>query len=148
LVRWHGIHKVLGLNPGLSKRIGQVGTLFMQNYDVYLDWQDHKIYLNEQSKNMDDPVFHTIGIKYRLINDTMKIVFLWKGSKAEKEGIKAGDEVLSVNGKNTTHMSNEDYCQLATGTKKMDNIQIVIKSSATNETRSFTLDRYELFHRE
>ncbi len=111
----------------MNGRLQTLGTKFMKNYHITLDWRDHIIFLDQVSAGPVEPFIRSIGISINLINGKLLVSNLWKNSLAEKQGIKLGDEIISVNGESVLGLSEEKYCDLKELIKNSDSLTVTTK---------------------
>ena len=127
----------------MKGRIQTIGTVFMKNYQVYLDWERHKIFLLQQNNTIDDRLLRSTGLSFGVDNGQLKITNLWKNSKAEKEGIAIGDEITAINGEHFSSLSEDQFCSLKERIKNIQVLKLTVKG-VDNKERDYELDRYDL----
>jgi hypothetical protein len=125
---------------------GNLGSAFFKDYIVTLDWKQNKIWFAPQPKNEQE--WDTFGFSATKDNKKLIVSYLIENSPAALAGIKLGDEVISVNGKNYTNMEVEDYCEMLDKQalwKKEKNMQLVLKNESGIE-KIVTLEKKKLFN--
>ncbi|MFW5755577.1 MAG: S41 family peptidase, partial [Tangfeifania sp.] len=74
----------------------------------------HSVYISEEDvKKMNEPLegnFEGIGITFNIFNDTLLVTTTVPGGPSEKVGLRAGDRIIEVDGKNIagTSLKNTD----------------------------------------
>ena len=100
-----------------------VGTNFFKNYRLIFDWS-----LNELTmipvKPYENIAEKTLLFSFMLKNQQVFIGSVYSTGDASVEGLKLGDQVLEVNGKDYRHCSAENYCSLFG--KRFENSDTVI----------------------
>ena len=61
--------------------------------------------------------FEGVGIQFNIMNDTVMVISTISGGPAEKAGVRAGDRIVTVNGKSIIGTSNEQVFKLLRGKK-------------------------------
>lgn len=90
-----------------------VGIEFLRHFRVTLDWVNNDLYLerrNPHSALYAD--FATYGFLPRLQDGRLVVSALWHDSSAEKAGLKLGDQLVEVDGQDTTAPGFEAVCNL------------------------------------
>lgn len=115
-----------------------IGTAFLKNYDVVLNWKDKEILLSPHTPYDNQKLTHN-GITINYEDGALKIASLIKESEAETLGIQLGDKIIQLNGKDYAAITQEAYCdlivQLIGGNNQIKNIVI----SRDGEELSFDL---------
>jgi len=148
------IAKIEGLKMGtllLSNHIidfkrdkGNLGSNFFKDYIVSLDWKQNKIWFVPQSQ--EEQEWGTFGFSTSKVNKKLVISYLIENSPAANAGIKLGDEILFVNGKDYSNTSDADYCEIIVKQapwKKEKKLQMVLKSDGAEKT--VDLEKKNLF---
>jgi predicted aspartyl protease len=132
-----------GLFGNHSKRKnGVIGNGFLKNYIVTVDWLKGDMYLLPNDKGVFFKEETNFGIKCGFKQGEYIVGSVLQGSEAEKKGILSNDEVIEINGKNITNLSNEEICTI-----KNNNINLMdseanelfLKIRRANKTESFVL---------
>lgn len=94
--------------------ISTVGTKFLQNYAVTIDWNDKLIYFDELPKEeaASASKLESFGISGRLKDDKFVITEIIEKSSADIYGLQLGDQLLIVGEKNFTNPTMDDYCNV------------------------------------
>lgn len=95
-----------------------VGTRFMENYIVDLDFISKKIILNKTEKT---PEYNSFGISFAPVDDHLVIVNKLKIPQLSE--LNVGDKIIKVNNMDASKISLKSFCEIKT---IMDNNQIII----------------------
>ncbi len=90
-----------------------VGIEFLRHFRVTLDWLNNDLYLERrdpQSALYAD--FATYGFLPRLKDGQLVVSALWRASSAENAGLKLGDQLVEIDGQDTTAPDFEAVCNL------------------------------------
>jgi hypothetical protein len=90
-----------------------VGIEFLRHFRVTLDWMNDDLYLERrdpQSALYAD--FATYGFLPRLNNGQLVVSALWHDSSAENAGLKLGDQLVEIDGQDTTAPGFDAVCNL------------------------------------
>lgn len=119
-------------DPGFN---GLLGSDFLKQFVVTLDLANDTMYLSKARRyKVDVNRFSTIGIQF--IKDslgTFTIVAIWTPSPASNAGLEVGDQIVAVNGLNTTPMDLEGLSRQIHG-KSGQEVQLVIRSRGQERT--------------
>lgn len=88
-----------------------LGTRFLRNYRVVLDWATNHITLTENTR-FENTVFEHLGFRKKLQGDKLIIGFIYDQSAAQKAGLKLGDQIVAMNGKDYTKVNPDEWCEL------------------------------------
>lgn len=94
-----------------DKESNLIGTGLLQGYRLVLDWSLHQIDLEETTEVMDD-VLYSFGFRDRWNDGKVLVSLVWENTEAFTSDIGEGDQVISINGRDVTQISNSDYCVL------------------------------------
>lgn len=105
---------------------GLLGNEILERFRIIFDLQNAVLYLQPKS-NLADPFVSTIS-GMSTINQTgtlgaFIITGLFEGGNADKAGLKAGDYIVGIGGKQVTKMSDEEWSNLFE--KPADPIEVV-----------------------
>lgn len=86
--------------------------------------------------------FEGVGIEFHIMNDTLYIITAISGGPSEKAGLKAGDKIIKVDGKNIagTGMETNDVFNLLRG-HKGTKVNLTIKRNNNKELLDFEIER-------
>ena len=86
--------------------------------------------------------FEGIGIQFIIYKDTITVVKPVKGGPSEESGVKAGDRIIEIEGKNVagTGIKNEDVLQKLKG-KQYTKVNIKVFRRKEHKTINFTITR-------
>ena len=132
------------LNTGgaLSDReyLGIVGNEFWERFDLIIDLPNQKLYLRP-NVNFKKPFEAPIrGFAYTDRSKTLGfwvVNCLYRDSNAEKAGLKNGDHILSVNGKDVKTISMDEQ---QTFFKNLKSVTLEIERDGAKSTVSFNFD--------
>lgn len=98
--------QIVTFSEGSSSIVGN--TLF-KNYRLILNWNENKIYMIKiaDSKNTK---YESFGIGLRYINNKPTIAKIFKNTAAEKSGILINDQIIALDGKNTSNFTEAEAC--------------------------------------
>jgi predicted aspartyl protease len=108
---------------------GLLGSEFLERFVILLDLSNDTMELSEDPQYEPDPSrFSTIGIQYtRGPAGQFTIIAVWSPSPAATAGLKAGDQILSVNGLSTKDIGFEALSQQIHGIAGRD-VRLVLIS--------------------
>ena len=86
--------------------------------------------------------FEGVGIQFSIMNDTIMVISTVSGGPSEKQGIRAGDRIVTVDGKNVAGIGiqNEEVMKLLRG-KKKTNVTIGIMRQGYPQITDYTVTR-------
>jgi hypothetical protein len=86
-------------NNDVDGQTGIVGNRLLQNYRVTLDYPHRKLLLERvtRSEEPDESERPSFGLTYRISGHTLSVERVSPNSPAEQFGVKAGDQIVSVN---------------------------------------------------
>lgn len=89
--------------------------------------------------------FDGIGVEFNIVNDTICVVHPIQGGPSESVGVKAGDRIVKVEGKNLAgvKISNKKVFDALRG-KKGTKVKLSIKRGGMKELLDFTITRGEI----
>lgn len=110
----------------------------------YLD-DPYSIYMTESEaqsfKETIDGSYEGIGATITITKDGVKVVDVFKDSPADKAGLKIGDLITKVNGKNTADQKLDDVVEMI---KSKDISKVVIKRNNDTKTVSIKMGQVEV----
>mgnify|MGYP000170984772 CR=1 FL=1 len=107
----------------------------LDQYSLYYNSEQYKL-LSEANKGSSEG----IGVSIVSINDTCVVFSVVKGSPADSAGIRIGDKILFIDGKNIVKMSTTDIFKILNG-QKASFVSIIIKRGFSNILQEFNLSR-------
>ncbi len=104
----------------------------------------HSIYYSAQemksiTESMDGE-FVGVGVEYRIVKDTVRVVSTIAGGPAEKVGLKSNDRIVSINGQSAVALEYEDVPRLLKG-KSGSRVEIDVVRYGVAETLHFDIKR-------
>src|SRR6056297_3228675 len=106
----------------------------------------HSVYISEEDvKKMNEPLqgnFEGIGITFNIFKDTLLVTTTIPGGPSEKVGLRAGDRIIEVDGKNIagTGLKNTDVMELLRGDKGTE-VEITVLRRSADESLDFKIIR-------
>jgi carboxyl-terminal processing protease len=106
----------------------------------------HSVYISkEEVDKMNEPLqgnFEGIGISFNIFKDTLLVTSIIPGGPSEKVGLRAGDRIVEVDGKNIagTGIKNSDVMEMLRGDKGTT-VEITVLRRNLNELLDFTIIR-------
>jgi carboxyl-terminal processing protease len=106
----------------------------------------HSVYISaEEFHEANDPLlgsFEGIGVQFRIENDTVTVINPVSGGPSEKLGVRAGDRIVRVDGKNIAgiKITNNDVMRKLKGPKGTK-VQVAIFRRGTPGLLDFTITR-------
>jgi carboxyl-terminal processing protease len=106
----------------------------------------HSVYITKaEVDKMNEPLvgnFEGIGVTFNIFRDTLLVTSVVAGGPSEKNGILAGDRILSIDGKNVagTGLTNNDVFAKLRGPKGTE-VQLKIQRARVKELLDFTIIR-------
>jgi carboxyl-terminal processing protease len=106
----------------------------------------HSVYISkEEVDKMNEPLqgnFEGIGISFNIFKDTLLVTSIIPGGPSEKVGLRAGDRIVEVDGKNIagTGIKNSDVMEMLRGDKGTT-VKITVLRRNLNELLDFTIIR-------
>jgi carboxyl-terminal processing protease len=114
--------------------------------EVLRNLDPHSVYISkEEVEKMNEPLqgnFEGVGISFNVFRDTLMVVNTIPGGPSEKVGMRAGDRITQVNGKNIAGigLKNADVYDLLRG-KKGTKVELKIKRKSEPGLLDFTVIR-------
>ena len=106
----------------------------------------HSVYISkEEVQRMNEPLqgnFEGIGISFNIFKDTLLVTTTIPGGPSEKVGLRAGDRIVEVDGKNIagTGIKNSDVFDLLRG-EKGTSVEIKVVRKSSDEMLEFKIIR-------
>lgn len=114
--------------------------------EVLRNLDPHSVYISKQEvEKMNEPLqgnFEGVGISFNVFRDTLMVVNTIPGGPSEKVGMRAGDRIVNVDGKNVAGigLKNADVYDLLLG-KKGTKVELKIKRKGEPNLLEFTVIR-------
>lgn len=89
--------------------------------------------------------FDGIGVEFNIVNDTICVVHPIQGGPSERVGVKAGDRIVKVDGKNLAgiKITNKKVFETLRGAKG-SKVQVSVRRAGVKELLDFTITRGEI----
>jgi hypothetical protein len=130
----------LGYTPRKSE-IGVLGLYALAHFNLTIDYAHNRIYLEPRHRPAPagkGPGYWGTGLELtKDTQDRFAVMGVIAGSPAEKAGVSAGDEILSVNGRPASDLALFDYRAIEGG--KEPSLAIVL--GPENRKRTITLEK-------
>lgn len=121
-----------------------IGTGFLKNFDIILDWKSNIIYLRK-IKDYDYNSIIDFGFKPDLINNKIFVGAIFNNSDSDGK-LEIGDEILEINNTDFESFSKFDFCELVNNRKwkyeRSEKIKIKIKRN--KEFLTYEIKKLEL----
>ena len=104
----------------------------------------HSVYISaEQLQSVEENFrgdFEGIGIEFQVVNDTLTVVSPITGGPSEELGIKSGDRIIKINGKDALGLTNEDVRDKLRG-KKGTKVNVTILRHGVTDPIEYEITR-------
>jgi carboxyl-terminal processing protease len=114
--------------------------------EILSNLDPHSVYISkEEVEKMNEPLkgnFEGVGISFNIYQDTLIVLTTIQGGPSEKVGLRAGDRIVRVDGKDIAGigLKNQDVFDLLRG-KKGTRVDLNIKRKGEGEILEFTIIR-------
>ncbi|MFA5329842.1 MAG: S41 family peptidase [Prolixibacteraceae bacterium] len=114
--------------------------------EVLRNLDPHSVYISkEEVEKMNEPLlgnFEGVGISFNVFHDSLMVVTTIAGGPSEKVGLRAGDRIVNVDGKNIAGigLKNTDVYDLLRG-KKGTKVELKVKRRGDVSLLDFTVIR-------
>ena len=86
-----------------------IGTEFFKNYRVIIDWFDNELIMIK-NKDYNYSTLGSYGISPIYKENKLFVGSIYMNSSASEQGIKLGDQILEMNGKDFKNCNNDCWC--------------------------------------
>lgn len=122
-----------------------IDSVYDQAISAVLQGLDpHSAYATpEENKTMMESLngaFEGVGIQFRIMNDTVMVIATVSGGPAEKSGVRAGDRIVSVDGKSIVGASNDQVFKMLRG-KKGTTVKVGVQRSGVKDLCTYNITR-------
>lgn len=91
-----------------------VGIEFLRHFRVTLDWLHDDLYLEPRAPTDElYPRFATFGFTPQLRDGQLVVGALWRGSAADRAGLEVGDQLLTIDNRDTAATDFATLCELS-----------------------------------
>ncbi len=115
-----------------------VGTRFWRYLGIGINYELGKIYFLGEEKEFNEKEWSGVGVLLDKIGEEGWIVGVMEDSPALKSGVKAGDELVLINGRKVNTLSVEEILQLLNG-EKGSKVSCVFKDRISKENKELML---------
>jgi hypothetical protein len=108
---------IIDLPSSSAEGDGTIGFQFLQNFNIIIDMERRRVWLDNFSGKVSNKLEGTVGL-YAVHNPgrgRMTVVYVSPDSPAAKAGIKPGDDLLGVEGKELTVLTFDQVLKLLEG---------------------------------
>lgn len=127
-------------------RLNTLGMRYLSRFVLVLDFPGRTLYL-KKGRHFSDPDPHgTSGVALKSLEGRLIVVMVKEGSPAAQAGIRAGDELISINQRKTTDL---DYFEIGNVLMSRPGTRLAIDVLRDQRLASFALvttNRFELPH--
>ena len=92
--------------------IGTLGVDFLKYFNVFLDLKNQQLFLQKHYKPIENFQYSNIGCDLKRNNEKLMVSMVFKESPAAIAGVQKGDEIITINGKKTAMMNDDDIIDL------------------------------------
>ena len=104
-------------------------------HSAYSSFEDNKTMMESLNG-----AFEGVGIQFNIMNDTVMVIATISGGPSEKAGVRAGDRIVSVDGKSLIKATNEQVFKLLRG-KKGTKVKMGILRPGVSEINTYEVKR-------
>jgi hypothetical protein len=113
-----------------------LGNKFFKKFgEIVIDYHNHKLLLPKKEVVCD--TYDTYGFEPIFKDRKLLVGFIWENTEAQQLGIAPGDVITSINGKDTTNLSDEDWCELRASLTEQKVIDISLVANGTAISHTF-----------
>lgn len=100
---------IVVLESSTSK--GVMGTAFLRNYLVTIDWQRQYLIFSPIAA-VEKKKVNAYGFSIDLVDDKLMVSSVYKNALDEEKGLEYNDQILMINQRDLRHPTQSDYCDL------------------------------------
>lgn len=136
---------IIDLPSSSSEHDGTIGFGFLKNFNIIIDKQRRRVWLENFNGKVTDPPVADVGINVWLDDETKRYVVtrVSPSSPAEKAGIKPGDHLLGIDGGELLNVGFRQVGAMLEGPRGSD---VVISVSRRGALSRYTLKREYLIN--
>lgn len=116
-----------------------IGISYFKNYDLVMNWNDKEMLLSPHTE-YDNHKYIGNGITFFYEDGAIRIASIIKECEAENLGVRLGDKIIEIDGKDYSNITDEEYCDFVL-LKNRDNPSMNIVVSRGSEQLSFDLKK-------
>lgn len=132
---------IVAMETSINK--GVMGTAFLQNYLVTIDWQRQYIIFSPISSPEKKKV-NNYGFGIELVNDKLIVSSVYKNALNQDQGLEYNDQILMINQRDLRQATQSDYCDLRLNGKngQDDEAFIWVKVLRNGAELDFKVERF------
>ena len=111
-----------------AKSTSSFGNKFLKHYKVLLSWKNKKLYLNPVTP--PDTTFSEKEIYFGFDNEKIIVKNITSKSSFFDQNLKIGNQVLSINGKDVSHITEANYCNLDPNWIKINDFEVKLSNDS------------------
>lgn len=93
---------------------------------VIIDWDKLKIYVPD-APYKEDKEMVTFGFSPVYAEGTLRVGMVWDDASAGRQGLEVGDTILSINGKNTKDLPQQEWCEIMEAFTDKGRVQAIMQ---------------------
>ena len=118
----------------MGRTSSTLGTRFLENYIITLDWGRNQMVLDSVSKYDNSELKH-LGFKPKFIDNSLRVGFLFTESHTGSNQMQLDDHILKIDSNDFTVITQQDFCEL-----------ILDTAENKNEVRNIQFERDSIIH--
>lgn len=127
-----------------NEHTSTIGSAFLENFEVILDWSDYELILVKKNE-LKDSNLHSYGIDYGYTNKSIFIKKIFVNSSAEKAGLNINDKIIKIDDLSFDRVAPSEWCDIIRTDlleKEKNNIEVTVLRE--NKEMMFSLTKSNL----
>lgn len=120
-----------------------IGNEFLKNYRVIFNWFENELTLIPVTTPQNSSL-ETFGIQPIFKDQKPLVGFIYENSNAQKEGLKATDELIEINGQNLQNISLSEWCEVKAQFNQSTEQNLSITIQRNGQILGFELEKSKL----
>jgi len=120
-----------------------IGNEFLKNYRVIFNWFENELTLIPL-ENLENTSLETFGIQPIFNKQKPLVGFIYENSSAYKEGLKATDELIEINGQHLQNISRAEWCKVKAQFNQTTEQKISVTVHRNGQILGFELEKLKL----